>query len=244
MSAKPTALVISAHAADFVWRCGGAIALHQELGYEVTVACLSFGERGESARLWKEGKSLDEVKAIRRAEAEAAAEVLGVGDLRLLDLGDYPLRLDAGAQDQLVDIIRDVQPKWMMSHSRWDPYNTDHMNTTSFVLEARMIAQAWGHNPGEKVLGAPQLYLFEPHQTEQMGWKPDVFLDITPVWDKKRAAMECMNGQIHLWDYYTRVAQQRANHFKRNSGGQAGGRDCKYAEGFETIFPVCVDELA
>ena len=244
MSAKPTALVISAHAADFVWRCGGAIALHQELGYEVTVACLSFGERGESARLWKEGKSLDEVKAIRRAEAEAAAEALGVRDLRLLDLGDYPLRLDAGAQDQLVDIIRDVQPKWMMSHSRWDPYNTDHMNTTSFVLEGRMIAQAWGHNPGQKVLGAPQLYLFEPHQTEQMGWKPDVFLDITPVWDKKRAAMECMNGQIHLWDYYTRVAQQRANHFKRNSGGQAGGRDCKYAEGFETIFPVCVDELA
>ena len=27
-----TALVISAHAADFVWRCGGAIALHAEKG--------------------------------------------------------------------------------------------------------------------------------------------------------------------------------------------------------------------
>ena len=48
------------------------------------------------------------------------------------------------------------------------------------------------------------------------------FLDITEVWDQKRAAMECNEGQIHLWDYYTRVAQQRANHFKRNSGGQAG----------------------
>ncbi|MGR3660680.1 MAG: PIG-L deacetylase family protein, partial [Paracoccaceae bacterium] len=47
MSAK-TALIISAHSADFVWRCGGAIALHQELGYEVTVVCLSYGERGES----------------------------------------------------------------------------------------------------------------------------------------------------------------------------------------------------
>jgi LmbE family N-acetylglucosaminyl deacetylase len=57
-----------------------------------------------------------------------------------------------------------------------------------------MIAQAWGHNPGEKVLGAPQLYLFEPHQTEQMGWKPDTFLDITEVWDQKRAAIECMEG--------------------------------------------------
>ena len=54
MSPRKTALVISAHAADFVWRCGGAIALHQSLGYEVTIACLSFGERGESAKLWKQ----------------------------------------------------------------------------------------------------------------------------------------------------------------------------------------------
>ena len=73
MTPKKTALVISAHAADFVWRCGGAIALHAEKGYDVTVACLSFGERGESARLWKEGKSLDEVKAIRRADARVRA---------------------------------------------------------------------------------------------------------------------------------------------------------------------------
>jgi 4-oxalomesaconate hydratase len=117
------------------------------------------------------------------------------------------------------------------------------MYMTQIALETRMIAQAWGHNPGEKVLGAPNLYLFEPHQTEQMEWKPNVFLDITPVWEKKRAAMECNEGQIHLWEYYTRVAQQRANHFKRNSGGMAGGRDCQYAEGFEKIFPDCVDEL-
>ena len=54
MAVKKTALILSAHAADFVWRCGGAIALHQNLGYEVTVACMSFGERGESAKLWKE----------------------------------------------------------------------------------------------------------------------------------------------------------------------------------------------
>ena len=38
MPQKPTALVISAHSADFVWRAGGAIALHQSRGYEVTVA--------------------------------------------------------------------------------------------------------------------------------------------------------------------------------------------------------------
>ncbi|WP_421907343.1 PIG-L deacetylase family protein [Mameliella sp.] len=243
MSGSKTALVISAHAADFVWRCGGAIALHAERGYEVKVACLSFGERGESARLWKEGKSLQEVKDIRRGEAEAAAEALGAHDLVCYDLGDYPLHLEREDKFALVDLIRKVQPNFMMSHSQYDPYNTDHMYMTQIALEARMVAQAWGHNPGEKVLGAPQLYLFEPHQTEQMGWKPDVFLDITPVWQKKRAAMECMQGQVHLWDYYTRVAQQRANHFKRNSGGQSGGRDCQYAEGYQSIFPRTVDEL-
>lgn len=245
MTAKnKTALVISAHAADFVWRCGGAIALHADKGYDVTVVCLSFGERGESAKLWKqEGMDLQTVKDARRDEAEAAATALGVHDLVCMDLGDYPLVVSEDDKYALVDVIRKVQPEFMLSHSKYDPYNTDHMYTTQIALEARMIAQAWGHNPGQKVLGAPQLYLFEPHQTEQMGWKPDTFLDITSVWDKKRAAMECMNGQVHLWEYYTRVAQQRANHFKRNSGGQAGGRDCQYAEGFESIFPRTVDEL-
>ncbi len=244
MPAAKSALVISAHAADFVWRCGGAIALHAEKGYEVTVLCLSFGERGESAKLWKEpGMTLETVKAVRRSEAEAAAKALGVHDLVCLDLGDYPLDFSRENRLGIVDVIRKVQPAFMLSHSQYDPYNTDHMNTTQVALECRMVAQAWGHNPGEKVLGAPQLYLFEPHQTEQMGWKPDTFLDITPVWDKKRAAMEQMNGQVHLWDYYTRAAQQRANHFKRNSGGQSGGRDCEYAEGFQSIFPRTVDEL-
>lgn len=243
MSDKKTALVISAHAADFVWRCGGAIALHQEKGYDVTVACLSYGERGESARLWKEGKSLDEVKSIRKSEAEASAKALGVSDIRFLDMGDYPLRFTEEAENKVVDIIREVQPKFMFSHSKWDPYNTDHMKTTEFALTCRMIAQAWGHNPGEKVLGAPQLYLFEPHQTEQMGWKPDVFLDISEVWEKKRAAIECMQGQEHLWDYYTNVAENRGNHFRRNSGGMAGGRPARYAEGFQTVYPTTVDEL-
>ncbi len=244
MQENNSALVISAHAADFVWRAGGAIALHGERGYQVTVACLSYGERGESAKLWKAGKTtLEAVKAARRKEAEAAAKVLGVHDIVFFDLGDYPLDMDREAKFKLVDLIRAVQPNFMMSHSHYDPYNTDHSYATCVAMECRMIAQAWGHNPGEKVLGAPQLYLFEPHQTEQMGWKPDVFLDITDVWDKKRAAIECMEGQEHLWNFYTNVAENRGNHFRRNSGGMAGGRPAKYAEGFQSVYPRTVDEL-
>ncbi len=241
---EKTALVISAHAADFVWRCGGAIALHQKLGYDITVACLSYGERGESAKLWKEaGMTLERVKAARRKEAENAAKALNAHDIMFLDLGDYPLNLDRDAKFKLVDIVRTVQPKFLLSHSRYDPYNTDHMHATEIAMEVRMISQAWGHNPGEQVLGSPQLYLFEPHQTEQMGWVPNVLLDITEVWESKRAAIECMEGQHHLWAYYTNVAENRGNHFRRNSGGQAGGCYARYAEGFQAVYPRCVDEL-
>jgi 4-oxalomesaconate hydratase len=243
--ANKTVLVVSAHAADFVWRAGGAIAVHEKRRYDVTVVCLSFGERGESAKLWKQGDTtLEKVKNARRKEAEAAAKVLDVHDIQFFDLGDYPLDLGKQSQFRFVDVIRQVQPTFMMSHSFWDPYNTDHMNTTRFVLECRMIAQAWGHHPGEKVLGAPQVYLFEPHQTEQMNWKPDVFLDITDVWEQKRAAIECMQGQEHLWQFYTNVAANRGNHFRRNSGGMAGGRNARYAEGFQSVFPRTVDELS
>ncbi len=244
MSDKKTALVISAHSADFVWRCGGAIALHQKKGYEVTIVCLSYGERGESAKLWKqEGMTLEKVKTARRVEAEAAAQALNAHEIKFMDAGDYPLELDTDKKFELVDIIRAVQPTFMLSHSTYDPYNTDHMYATKVAMECRMIAQAWGHNPGQKVLGAPQLYLFEPHQTEQMGWKPDVFLDISDVWDNKWAAIQAMKGQEHLWTYYENQAENRANHFRRNSGGMAGGRAAKYAEGFQSIYPRTVDEL-
>ena len=69
-------LVVSAHAGDFVWRAGGAIALAASHGAEVTVLCLSYGERGESARAWRDGKKLDEIKVLRRDEATCAAGVL------------------------------------------------------------------------------------------------------------------------------------------------------------------------
>ena len=59
-------LVVSAHAGDFVWRAGGAIAA--AMAGQATVVCVSYGERGESASQWRPD-TLDEIKAIRRAEA-------------------------------------------------------------------------------------------------------------------------------------------------------------------------------
>jgi 4-oxalomesaconate hydratase len=234
-----TALVISAHSADFVWRAGGAIALHAEAGLSVTVICLSFGERGESAKLWRqEGMTLDRVKSERRKEAEAAAQALGVADIQFWDVGDYPIELSRESLFRLADVYRKVRPAFALTHSREDPYNRDHPLVSQFAQEARIVAQAHGHNPGEKVLGAPPVMLFEPHQPEQCRWMPNVLLDITPVWEKKRAAIECMAGQEHLWEYYTRVAQQRGVQAARNSD-----KKITYGEAYEAVFPHVVETL-
>jgi LmbE family N-acetylglucosaminyl deacetylase len=64
-----TGLVVSAHSADFIWRSGGAIALYASRGWQITVVCLTFGEKGESQKLWKDpSMTLDRVKTERRAE--------------------------------------------------------------------------------------------------------------------------------------------------------------------------------
>ena len=71
MSGPQTTLAVTAHPGDFVWRAGGALALAVSRGERAVIACLSFGERGESASQWFAGKTLDEVKAVRRAEGKA-----------------------------------------------------------------------------------------------------------------------------------------------------------------------------
>lgn len=233
------ALVVSAHSADFVWRAGGAIALHASQGVAVTVICLSYGERGESAKLWRQdGMTLERVKSERQKEAENAAQALGVADIQFWDLGDYPIALPDEALFRLADVYRAVRPSFVLTHSREDPYNRDHPLVSEFAQHARIVAQAHGHRPGETVLGAPPVLLFEPHQPEQCRWMPNVLLDITPVWDKKRAAIECMAGQEHLWDYYTRVAQQRGVQAARNSD-----KKIAYGEAYEAVFPHVVESL-
>jgi 4-oxalomesaconate hydratase len=237
--ADRTALVVSAHSADFVWRAGGAIALHQEAGVAVTVICLSYGERGESAKLWRQqGMTLERVKSERRKEAEGAARALGATDIQFWVLGDYPISLPEEALFRLADAYRTIRPAFVLTHSREDPYNRDHPLVSEFTQHARIIAQAHGHKPGETVLGAPPVLLFEPHQPEQCRWTPNVLLDITPVWEKKRAAIECMAGQEHLWEYYTRVAQQRGAQAARNSD-----KKITYGEAYEAVFPHVVESL-
>ncbi|GAA2078949.1 PIG-L deacetylase family protein [Microbacterium hatanonis] len=239
----PALLVVSAHAGDFVWRAGGAIAAATMRGERATVVCLSYGERGESASQWLAGKDLDEIKATRRGEAEAAASALGA-DIVFLDLGDYPLRESPEAVAALVDVYRRVQPTVVLTHPLADPYNGDHPAAARMALEARVLAQAIGvaNSDGtfptkDEIIGAPPVFFFEPHQPEQSDFKPNVLLDITDAFPLKRAAMECLPAQKHMWSYYTDLAIRRGVQVKRNAGPNLGLAHDTMGEAYMRYFP-------
>ena len=235
-----TVLVVSAHAADFVWRAGGAIALYHERGCRVRILCLSYGERGESESLWRQpGMTLDRVKAARRAESEKAATILGA-EIRFFDCGDYPLRATDETIHEMVLEFRNLQPDVILTHSALDPYNPDHPEAHDLTLRARVYAQAAGYPTDAKKIAAPPVFLFEPHQPEQCQFKPQVLLDITPVFDVKRKAMESMEAQEHLWQYYTDLARRRGTQAVRNSGR----KQIQYAEAYERLYPQVSDELS
>jgi 4-oxalomesaconate hydratase len=240
---EPALLVVSAHAGDFVWRAGGAIAAAAQRGERAVVVCLSYGERGESAKAWREGKGLEEIKAIRREEAENAAAALGA-EVRFLDAGDYPLVPTRELVDQLVQIYREVKPTVVLTHPLVDPYNGDHPAAARMALDARVLAQAIGYDAPGDPLGAPPVFFFEPHQPEQCDFKPNVLLDITEAFTAKRKAMECLAAQQHMWDYYTDLATRRGVQVKRNAGPNLGFPTDTKGEAYMRYYPQVTTTLA
>jgi 4-oxalomesaconate hydratase len=231
--------VIGAHSADFVWRAGGAVAKAVAAGGTAEVIALSYGERGESGELWKqEDQTVENVKRIRHAEAEAAAAHLGAA-FRCLDLGDYPLQIDTAALTQIADAIRAFAPDVLITHTDTDPFNPAHPVAHAAVDRARGLAAGAGVSSAFPTVKPPQLFLFEPHQPELCNFVPTTFVDVTGVIEQKRAAMAEMKAQSYLATYYEQRAEQRANHARRVSGRS----DVRYAEAFMRVLPQVVPEL-
>ncbi len=240
MPSSKSIIVVSAHAADFVWRAGGAIALYASRGYRVRILCLSFGERGESQGAWKQpDMTIERVKQIRHAESSRAAEILGA-EIRFFDSGDYPIRVSDETVHEMVVEYRGLQPDFVLTHSYLDPYNPDHPAANRATLDTRVYAQALGYPVAGKPLGAPPVFLFEPHQPEQCEFQPQVLLDVTSVWETKHKAMESMEAQTHLWEYYTDLGKRRGTQAVRNGGDKS----IKYAESFQRVYPQVTGELS
>lgn len=234
-------LVVSAHAADYVWRSGGTIAKYINEGAQVKVIVLSFGVRGESNDLWKvEGATKESVKATRKSETIKAAQILGIKDIEFWDYDDYPIRIDKAIEEKLLYEIRVFRPDYIISHDRFDILNMDHNAVSDLVFRCSVMSNSNGVRiEGTTVTKQMQLFGFEPHQTEISHYTPGIIIDITDYYEQKVAAMKCFKAQSHLIEYYTERAHMRGNHARRLSGCS----DYKYAETFSRFYPAVSTEL-
>ena len=235
MLEQTTGLVVTAHPGDFVWRAGGAIALHAKRGYRIKIVCLSFGERGESQFAWKEtGATLERSRPAARTRRSARRPLLGA-EIEFFDAGDYPLRLTDKHFERMVDIYRETNPAFVLTHALEDPYNFDHPNAAHFAQETRIVAQAMGHKPGAKyTYAAPPVYLFEPHQPEQCKCKPEVILEYRRgVGDETQGVRGARGAEASLGILQARRAASAACRAARNTG-----KPMTYGEAYQRAVPA------
>jgi 4-oxalomesaconate hydratase len=224
-----------------VWRGAGTIAKYIKNGANVQLVVLSFGARGESNALWNaEGQTLDNVKAIRRSEVEAAAEAIGVKNLEIWDFEDYHMQITEERMMQMVKKIREVKPHIILTHGPHDAFNPDHEAVSKYVFDASVLSTS----NGVRIEGYPtakqaKIFGFEPHQSEISHFTPEVIVDITDTYELKEKAMNCFAAQTHLIEYYGWKAKMRGNHARRCSGN----KEYKYAEAFTRRFPLVGGEL-
>lgn len=227
-------LVFSAHAADFCSRAGGAIIRFVEAGGTVHVHNLTFGERCESPALWAEDpyRTLEDVKEKRKAEFEAAAEILGAS-IDCFDFGDSPLVVGPERRLQLLEAVRRFRPDLVLSHWINDVMHPDHVETTQAVLWACSYCNAGGINTADTPCGRPLVVCYETTMgtSPVSGFVPDLYVDISSVFEQKINALKKLAAQPPLPEVYTVLNRYRAIEAQH----MAGMNDCRYAEGFARI---------
>ncbi len=227
-------LVFSAHAADFCSRAGGTILRFVEAGGAVQVHDLTYGERCEAPVLWQEDpdRDVDEVKEIRKQEIEAAAEILGVS-VSCFDYGDSPLILDQGRLEALIQAIRAFRPDIVLTHWKDDVMHPDHVETTRGVIWACSYCGSGGIKTDDPPCARPRLLCYETTigTAPVAGFLPEIFVDISDVFERKAAALVKFAAQGDLSGTYDILGRYRACE-ARSTAGMAG---CTHAEGFVQI---------
>jgi 4-oxalomesaconate hydratase len=237
MSDADRVMVVSAHAADFCIRAGGTLARYAAAGTPVRVLVMSNGARGESNELWtaRGGKTTEEeVGAVRRAEADRAAEVLGV-EITFFGYPDQPLTYDRDRLMKLVREIRTFRPRVILTHPTSEPHNPDHATTGEATLKAAYYAGLAGVEPDLPVTTPAQVLMFEPTQplAEATGFVPDTFIDITEVMEQKLRAVAAFAVQPYHVDRYRARGAARAAQAAYLTGNPA----IKFAEAYQRHTP-------
>jgi LmbE family N-acetylglucosaminyl deacetylase len=186
-------LAIHAHPDDIELLGAGTLALLAAAGHAVTLVTLTAGEGGAT------DITPDETAGIRKAEAAAAAAIIGAR-YRCGDLPDLGVFSDDASRRRATELIRWARPDIVITSSPSD-YHPDHEATSQLVRDACFASSVPNYRTGEAAaLGAiPHLYFMDPiggRDREGARVAPDFGVDIEPVFVTKRAMLAAHESQI------------------------------------------------
>jgi LmbE family N-acetylglucosaminyl deacetylase len=214
-------LAVGAHPDDLEILCGGTLAKCAARGDAVTMVCAANGDCGSATH------SREEISAIRRREAEAAAAVIGA-DYYCLDYPDLEIPLDMEARTKLVEIVRRCRPDFIIAHAPND-YMLDHRHAGALAEVASFdatIPNLKTESPAYNRI-APIYYM---ETLVGIGFEPTEYVDVTDHFETKARMLACHASQVEWLRHHDQAQVDEVMEVAaRFRGAQAGVR---YAEGF------------
>ncbi|MBC7671645.1 MAG: bacillithiol biosynthesis deacetylase BshB1 [Polaromonas sp.] len=177
-----TILAIAAHRDDVELTCGGTLIKAAKLGQHTAILDLTQGEMGTRGSA-----------ALRMAEAEQAAAVLGVGVRETLGLPDAGIENTPATREALARVIRRLAPRVVIAPAL-DGRHPDHRITAQLVRDACFVAGL------AKI--APDVPKHRPHKIvhtlayRQDFVRPTFVVDISEEFEQKMRAIRCYASQF------------------------------------------------
>jgi LmbE family N-acetylglucosaminyl deacetylase len=168
-------LAIGAHGDDLEAFCGGTLALYRQAGHRV-VMCVVTDGRGRPKG------DPDQIAAIRKTEAQAAANLIGA-ELSWLAVPDGDLVVDEPTRHKFIEVIRSVSPDVIITHPP-DDYHPDHMATSRLAMDAAQISRTSNYRSSLPPIRKPVPVAFMDTETG-VGFEPEDYVDISSVWEVK-----------------------------------------------------------
>lgn len=175
-------LALGPHPDDVELSCGGWLARAATEGHRVGIVDLTQGELATNGTV-----------EVRAAEAAEAARLLGVAQRVNLGLGDGALRADDDDQlAAIVGVIRATRPGLLLAPHR-EARHPDHRAAGSLATAAHFWAGVRRFRPDLGDAFRPARLLHYPQRHEL---RPDFVVDVSDVYDTKRAAVAAHASQF------------------------------------------------
>lgn len=226
-------LVVTAHPDDVDFGAAGSVAVWTEQGIEVSYCIVTDGEAGGSDA----SVPRSEMAAIRRAEQTAAAECVGVSDLKFLGHPDGRVQATIALRRDISRVIRRVRPQRVVGQSPQRNFQRIYASHPDHLAagEATLCAV---YPDARNLFAHPELFDDEglepwtvPEVWIMVGADVNVHVDTTEVIDRKVKALLCHTSQIADADAMDNLIRQWGASLAQNVGLPEGS----YAEAFQRI---------